>query len=107
MPFYTKDTVTNKMITLPVIKIKRYPKMREHKGACWDFGYIYIDGEKVKVYLDIVWGEYIYFTFNNNFYKVRMTPDFKTTWIKKKNWDLNPYDNVNEIFTQKPEKCKS
>ena len=75
------------------------PYMSGAKGATWDFGHLYLNDTKVKAYLDTTWGEYLYFEFNGEWFKVRMQPNYKQQW-KGKKWDINPFcdqDKFNKI----------
>lgn len=50
-------------------KCKR-PKMRSHRGRTWDWCPVILhSGTKIDGYYDTSWGEYFYFTLNNQWYK--------------------------------------
>lgn len=56
------------------IKVTEMPKMKNEGESWWDeVKTINIDGNKTEIYADTTWGEYGYFKFNKNWYKVAIS----------------------------------
>jgi len=85
---------------IPVTKTKK-PKFSDHGGRTWDFGHVYIDGEKYDFHLDTTWGEYVYFQYgeNNQWYKAKMYSDHLNDF-KDNRWDIDPFGHTR--LTTKP-----
>lgn len=66
--FYQKE----KPDFICAIKCKR-PKMKDHRGRTWDHSEKFIvNNQEMSGFLDTTWGEYIYFTIENQWYKVSL-----------------------------------
>lgn len=84
-------------IGIDLAKCKK-PKMTDHRGRTWDHGYIWIDGEKIKVWLDTTWGDYLYFIYKDEWRKVRMQ---NSNPFAGPRYDIDPFsENDSQIVTQ-------
>lgn len=76
-------------IAMPCYKTKK-PKMSSHRGRTWDCVVITIDGDIVDFHLDTTWGQYVYFVWEGDWYKMRMVPD--VLWFSDKDYVFDPFD---------------
>lgn len=95
MNYYIND------IRLKVIKCNK-PSFNNYGGKCWDYGFVEINKEKIKAYIEVVRGSYFYFFYNNIWYKARM----QSTIIEDlhgQSYDINPMEyhvNISKIITK-------
>lgn len=85
-------------LQIPVKKCPR-PSFKNINGRSWDHGYINLNGIKTEAWLDTTWGRYIYFVFQNSWYKVEMWSSGLAD-LQKKGYDIDPFSTVlSEIKT--------
>jgi len=94
----------DRTIPVNIAKCKK-PSMSDHRGRTWDHGYIWIDGEKIKAWLDTTWGDYIYFIYKEAWYKVRMYNANPFAGIR---YDIDPFNEEGaQISTEDVKETKS
>lgn len=76
-------------IKVPVSKCKR-PSFKDVRGRTWDSTTLLFNGEKVDVWLDTTWGEYIYFQYDNSWRKVRMVSTLQQDFMGK-GYNIDPF----------------
>lgn len=69
------------------------PSFSDYGGRTWDHGFIKIDGEEYKAYLDTTWGEYIYFQYNEKWRRTRMQPIRPFILHPEDQYDIDPFQN--------------
>jgi len=75
-------------IKVNIVKCKR-PKFSNHRGRTWDSGKIQINEVIFNPWLDTTWGEYLYFIYENQWYKVKMWGG--DSWDDSDQYDIDPF----------------
>lgn len=73
---------------IKVSKCKK-PTFNNHRGRTWDTGRIFIDKIEIKVHLDTSWGQYIYWQYENQWYKLPMYSKGG-----EPHFNIDPFDNT-------------
>lgn len=76
------------------------PMMGSRKGMCWVQSDIYVDNKKVMCYFDKRFGNYIYFEYENVWYRTIIDGEYYDEIKGVTPYSINPINNKIEVSTK-------
>lgn len=64
-------------------KVHKTPRFNAHRGRTWQWGKILIDGQECDKTFDNSWGEYWYFKYKGEWYKVNIFEQYEPGYRDK------------------------
>lgn len=87
-------------IRLIAFKYKK-PMMSSRQGMLWVQSEVYVDNKKIVCYFDKRFGNYIYFEYENIWYRTVIDGDYYDEIKGVTTYSINPLNNKIELSTKK------